>query len=77
MEMKRREFLVRSIAGMGGVLLGSGCMDAAQQKPTKHDPYELVPLGKTGIKVSRVGPGHRNAWRRPAVESYAYGQREV
>ena len=57
MDMKRREFLVRSIAGMGGVLLGSGCMDAAQQKATKHDPYELVPLGKTGIKVSRVGLG--------------------
>ena len=57
MEMKRREFLARSIARMGGVLLGSGCMDAAQQKATKHDPYELVPLGKTGIKVSRVGLG--------------------
>ncbi len=64
MEMKRREFLARSIAGMGGVLLGSGCMDAAQQsqgllteKPATHDPYELVPLGKTGIKVSRVGLG--------------------
>ena len=57
MEMKRREFLARSIAGMGGVLLGSGCMDAAQQKPAKYDPYELVPLGKTGIKVSRVGLG--------------------
>ena len=57
MEMKRREFLVRSIAGMGGVLLGSGWMDAAQQKATKYDPYELVPLGKTGIKVSRVGLG--------------------
>ena len=64
MEMKRREFLAKSIAGMGGVLLGSGCMDAAQQsqgllteKATKYDPYELVPLGKTGIKVSRVGLG--------------------
>ncbi len=57
MEMKRREFLARSIAGMGGVLLGSGCMDAAQQKPAKYDPYELVPLGKTKIKVSRVGLG--------------------
>jgi len=57
MEMKRREFLARAIAGMGGVLLGSACMDAAQQKPAKHDPYELVPLGKTKIKVSRVGLG--------------------
>jgi aryl-alcohol dehydrogenase-like predicted oxidoreductase len=57
MEMKRREFLAKSIVGMGGVLLGSGHLDAARRKPTKHDPYELVTLGKTKIKVSRVGLG--------------------
>lgn len=57
MEMKRREFLARSIAGMGGVLLGSGTLHAARQKTTKHDPYELVTLGKTKIKASRVGLG--------------------
>jgi aryl-alcohol dehydrogenase-like predicted oxidoreductase len=57
MEMKRREFLARSIAGMGGILLGSGCIDAAKQKSANFDPYERVPLGKTKIKVSRVGFG--------------------
>ncbi len=57
MEMKRREFLAMSIAGMGGVLLGSGPLNAARQKSTKHDPYELVTLGKTKIKASRVGLG--------------------
>ncbi len=57
MEMKRREFLAKSIAGMGGVLLGSGCQGIAQQKPAKHDPYEIVTLGKTKIKTSRVGLG--------------------
>jgi aryl-alcohol dehydrogenase-like predicted oxidoreductase len=57
MEMKRREFLTRSIAGMGGVLFGTGALDAARQKTTKHNPYELVTLGKTKIKVSRVGLG--------------------
>ena len=57
MKMKRREFLARSIAGMGGVLLGTGTLHAARQKTTKHDPYELVTLGKTKIKVSRVGFG--------------------
>ena len=56
MEMKRREFLAKSIAGMGGVLLGTGRLDAAGQT-TKHNPYELVTLGKTKIKVSRVGLG--------------------
>ena len=57
MEMKRREFLARSIAGMGGLLLGSGCLSAAGGKSATFDPYELVPLGKTKIKVSRVGLG--------------------
>ncbi len=57
MKMKRREFLVRSIAGVGGLLLGSGCIDAARQKAGTFDPYERVPLGKTKIKVSRVGFG--------------------
>jgi predicted aldo/keto reductase-like oxidoreductase len=57
MEMKRREFLARSIVGMGGLLLGSGCTDAARQQSKTFDPYERVLLGKTKIKVSRVGFG--------------------
>jgi predicted aldo/keto reductase-like oxidoreductase len=57
MEMKRREFLVRSMAGVGGLLLGGEFAAAQEQRAKKHDPYELVPLGKTGIKVSRVGLG--------------------
>jgi aryl-alcohol dehydrogenase-like predicted oxidoreductase len=57
MKMKRREFLARSIAGMGGLILGSECIGAESQKSTIYNPYETVPLGKTGIKVSRVGLG--------------------
>ena len=57
MEMKRREFLAKSIAGIGSVLLGTKCISAAGKKPTMFDPYALVPLGKTKIKVSRVGFG--------------------
>jgi predicted aldo/keto reductase-like oxidoreductase len=57
MKMKRREFLVKSIASAGGLLLGAGCIDATKQKPATFNPYELVPLGKTKIKVSRVGFG--------------------
>jgi aryl-alcohol dehydrogenase-like predicted oxidoreductase len=56
MKMKRREFLTRSIAGMGGVLLGTEYLYAASQT-IKHDPYEVVTLGKTKIKTSRVGLG--------------------
>src|SRR4030065_2886871 len=57
MEMKRREFLVRSIAGMGSLLLGPGYISSAGQKSTNFDPYERVPRGKTKIMVSRVGFG--------------------
>ncbi|MBC8217629.1 MAG: aldo/keto reductase, partial [Planctomycetes bacterium] len=57
MEMKRREFLGTTIAGVGSLLLGSGCMNTAGQKPAMFAPSELVPLGKTQIKVSRVGLG--------------------
>ncbi len=55
--MKRREFLARSIAGVGGLLLGSKFAVATERKPVTFDPYELVTLGKTKIKVSRVGFG--------------------
>jgi len=57
MEMKRREFLAKSIAGIGSVLLGTERMSAAGKKPAMFDPYELVPLGKTKIQVSRIGFG--------------------
>jgi len=57
MRMKRREFLTMSLAGVGSILLGSRLTIAQQQKSKTFDPYELVPLGKTKIKVSRVGFG--------------------
>jgi aryl-alcohol dehydrogenase-like predicted oxidoreductase len=55
--MKRREFLVRSIAGMGGLLLGPGYISNAAQKSENFDPFGRVQLGKTKIVVSRVGFG--------------------
>jgi aryl-alcohol dehydrogenase-like predicted oxidoreductase len=57
MEMKRREFLAKSIAGAGGFLLGSAYINAAKQESSTFDPYKKVTLGKTKIKVSRVGFG--------------------
>jgi len=57
MDMKRREFLARSIAGAGGMLLGTDFVAAGTKKSGTHDPYERVRLGKTKIKVSRVGLG--------------------
>ncbi len=57
MKMRRRDFLASSIAGVGGVLLGCRLNLAQEQRPTAFDPYEWVPLGKTKIKVTRVGLG--------------------
>jgi 1-deoxyxylulose-5-phosphate synthase len=58
----RREFLAGSLAGASGLLLGSKLAFAADPNTPKaavkmFDPWEIVTLGKTGIKVSRVGFG--------------------
>lgn len=57
MRLKRREFLARSIAGVGGILLGSAFTAAQEKQAAVFQPYEWVPLGKTKIKVTRVGFG--------------------
>lgn len=57
MNMERREFLARSIVGTGSLLLGGNFAIAEKKSPGVYNPYELVPLGKTKIKVSRVGFG--------------------
>jgi aryl-alcohol dehydrogenase-like predicted oxidoreductase len=57
MQMRRREFLARSIAGVSGVLLGGRLNLAQERKGASYNPYEWVALGKTKIKVTRVGLG--------------------
>jgi len=57
MEIRRREFLFKSVAGIGGLLLVPGYTSSARQKSANFNPYERVPLGKTKIMVSRVGFG--------------------
>jgi predicted aldo/keto reductase-like oxidoreductase len=57
MEMKRREFLAKSISGAGGLLLGTMYANAEKQQSSTFEPYKKVLLGKTKIKVSRVGFG--------------------
>jgi aryl-alcohol dehydrogenase-like predicted oxidoreductase len=55
MKLKRREFLKRSVLGASGLLTGAGLARAAETSSSGpfHDPYERVPLGKSGLKVSR------------------------
>ena len=56
MKIKRRDFLKAAAASAGGVMLGvrPGVSAAI---PSSFDPAEVVPLGKTGLKLSRVGIG--------------------
>jgi len=56
MKIERREFLRTAAAGAGGVLLGVRAGEAGAT-PKHFDPGEVVPLNKTGIKLSRVGLG--------------------
>jgi len=49
----RREFIERSAAMAGGVLLSPLAVQAAAKKTA----VDLVPLGKTGLKPSRLGIG--------------------
>ncbi|MGA2070118.1 MAG: aldo/keto reductase [Sedimentisphaerales bacterium] len=58
----RREFLAGSLVGASGLLLNlalAGCATKAATvaKSKTFDPWEIVPLGNTGIKVTRVGFG--------------------
>ncbi len=57
MKMDRRKFLTTTLAGAGGMILGCSGADARRVAVGPPGPFEIVPLGKTGLKVSRVGFG--------------------
>ncbi len=59
MKIRRREFLIGSAAGLGGAVLGHSAELWGQDAPgsSGFDPFEMVTLGDTKIKVSRVGLG--------------------
>lgn len=65
MSIGRREFLEGAVAGAGGLLLGGELAAAGKAGSANYDPYERVPLGKTALKVTRVGLGTGvRAWMR-------------
>lgn len=66
MKIQRREFLQRSVAGVGGVLFGARFATAAETKTQRCDPYESIRLGRTGLKLSRtcLGTGMRGGQRQ-------------
>jgi len=63
MRIQRREFLQRTALGAGGLLAGVSRPAAAE---ASYDPYELVTLGRTPLRVSRVclGTGMRGGNRQ-------------
>jgi aryl-alcohol dehydrogenase-like predicted oxidoreductase len=65
MNIKRREFLKKSAIGAGGILLGAQLRATESPAVKFHDPYAIVPLGKTNLKSSRVcmGTGMRGGNR--------------
>jgi aryl-alcohol dehydrogenase-like predicted oxidoreductase len=66
MQLNRREFLRQSAAGAGGVLFGAHPAWAAEARAAAFDPFERVPLGKTGLTFSRfcLGTGMRGGNRQ-------------
>jgi predicted aldo/keto reductase-like oxidoreductase len=57
MRIDRREFLGKAMVGAGGAMLARDALAAARPSVKNFEPFETVDLGKTGIKVSRVGFG--------------------
>src|SRR5262249_14696682 len=54
----RREFLQSSITATSALVLGAGGLESASGASlTKRSAVDQVTLGKTGIKLSRLGMG--------------------
>jgi aryl-alcohol dehydrogenase-like predicted oxidoreductase len=66
MRLPRREFLHRAALGVGGFVVGPRLAGAAGRPAAFFDPYALVPLGKTPLRVSRfcLGTGMRGGMRQ-------------
>ncbi len=57
MKYTRRNFIGTTAAGMGAVLLGNSMESAGTQVAKKYDPYEMVQIGKTSIRTTRIAMG--------------------
>lgn len=60
MKITRRRFIKTSIAAVGGIMLGTHHLLAScanTKKSPFYNPYELVDLGKTGLRPSRLCMG--------------------
>lgn len=76
-DVHRRDFLRTSIAGAGLLASGAGWVRAAEPAAERFVGTDVVPLGKTGIKVSRLAQGtgfngynHSSAHTRQGKEAF-------
>jgi aryl-alcohol dehydrogenase-like predicted oxidoreductase len=65
MKLRRREFIHRTALGVSGLLVAAPPAARAHAPAARFDPYALVQLGRTPLKVSRVclGTGMRGGNR--------------
>src|SRR6478736_1571935 len=56
-KLNRREFVGGTLAASGAIALGAAIESPAEADHRPRKPSDLVPLGKTGIKISLVGMG--------------------
>jgi len=73
MEYSRRKFIGTAAAGLGAVMLKS-CFST----DSYYDPYDIVELGKTGIKTTRLsmGTGIKAGNRQSGLTRLGYEQAE-
>jgi aryl-alcohol dehydrogenase-like predicted oxidoreductase len=66
MKLQRREFLQRAALGVGGFVAAGPGLAGALAAPARFAPYELVPLGRTPLRMSRLclGTGMRGGNRQ-------------
>src|SRR5689334_21761650 len=55
--VSRRQFLESSLAATSALVLGSTVVEPALAQAAKRTAVDQVTLGKTGIKLSRLGMG--------------------
>lgn len=55
--ISRRHFIQTSLAATGALVLGAGCASHTGQKTAKRTAADQVTLGRTGVKLSRLGMG--------------------
>ena len=66
MNIQRRQFLKQSALGVGGVLVGVPLSRSEPATSKFFDPFAPVPLGRSGLKFSRIcmGTGMRGGNRQ-------------